>query len=201
MTADDLDIPTLDPAMQATRLVTPVTKWGTIARSRAMGGTYHFYTADYKFSALGDRPGIVPASGCRVAVEPNYSTQPGDDPEAVLAYVRRKRALARGWQAHGVRIVVDLNVEPEFRDLNLLGVPPGWSAFAVRCQKLIGWDVIEADHEAARRVAGGNPRLFVVFGGGRAARSYCERRGWAHVHEHAHLATGRVRAREAIHHG
>lgn len=191
LTAGELGIPTLDGGMAAIELAVPVTKWGTISRSGRMPGTYHFYTNDYKFRALNRRLGQVPRSGCAVAIEPNYSTQPGDPLFRVLHHIWWKRSIACRWQRAGVRIIVDLNVEPEFRDYNLLGVPAGWPSYAVRSQEGIGWDVVEADHAAASRRYGGPPPLFIVFGGGQRARAYCESRGWAHVPEHRHVVEGR----------
>jgi hypothetical protein len=184
-------IPMLDFEMQATGLVAPVVKWGVTARSQPMRGTYHFYTADYKFRALAKSPAKLLITRCVVAVEPNFSTQPGDDLSRVLEAIHRKRSMARYWQSQGVRIVVDLNVEPEFRHYNLIGVPPGWGAYAVRTQHGIGWDVIEADHELAAKRCGGVPPLFAVFGGGKSARAYCVSRGWVHVPEHRHVIEGR----------
>jgi len=191
--AGALGIPTLDLAMQARDLVAPVTKWGTIARSAPMAGTYHFYAHDYKFSALLKHPMRLVDAGCSVAIEPNFSTWPGRPVAEVLADVCRKRALAREWQRAGVRVLVDLGVDPEFRGVNLLGIPPGWSAFSVRCHAGVDWAVIEADHAAAARVAGGPPALFVVHGGGRAAAARCREAGWAHVPEHRHVIDGRAR--------
>jgi len=191
-TADQLGIPELDPAMQARELVAPVTKWGTIARSAPMAGTYHFYTSDYKFSALLKHPMRLVDAGCSVAVEPNFSTWPGRPVAEVLADVCRKRAVAREWQRAGVRILVDLGVAPEFRALNLLGVPPGWSAYAVRCHAGVDWAVIEADHAAASAIAGGPPSPFVVFGGGKEAVDRCPAAGWIHVPEHRQVVEGRV---------
>ncbi len=191
--AEALGIPTLDLAWQATTLAVPVTKWGSIARSAPMPGTYHFYTHDYKFSALLKHPFKLVDSGCRVAVEPNISTWPGKAVAEVLAEVCRKRTLARLWQRSGVRLLVDLNVEPEFREVNLLGVPPGWASYAVRCHRGVDWSTIETDHAAAVARAGG-PVFLAVFGGGKAARARCEAAGWVHVPEHRHVVEGREAA-------
>src|SRR5580765_5474576 len=90
--------PTLDLSMQATELIEPVIRWGSIARSSQVSGTYYFYEDDYKFSALHRHPDQLPASGCRVAVEPNYSTWSGMGEGAATATIARKRWLARHWQ-------------------------------------------------------------------------------------------------------
>jgi Domain of unknown function (DUF4417) len=184
----------LDLTMQADRLIVPVTKWGTIGRSLPMPGTYHFYTEDYKFQALACNPGQLLASGCAVAVEPNFSSRAGDEASAFSRRVAQKRSIARHWQDQGVRLIVDLNVEPEFREANLTGVPDGWGAYAVRCQHGIGWDVIEADYQAAYERCGGHPHLFAVVGGGKLAASLCAANGWTHVPEHRQVIEGRVKA-------
>lgn len=190
--AFDMDpaIPSLDLDMQAVDLPAPIVRWGRIGRSLPMTGTYHFYTDDYKFSALSRRPGQLVAVGCRVAIEPNYSTRPGMGERAVIEGIRLKRWMARTWQAGGVRTVVDLNVDPEYRHLALLGVPHGWRAYALRQQAGIGIDEIEADWRSAVARAGTEDILFAVFGGWRKVRDLCRSRGWAWVAEDMHLARG-----------
>jgi hypothetical protein len=184
-------IPELDLNLQAEELIAPVVKWGSVARTSRMIGTYHFLTDDYKFSALWSRPDRLPDSGCRVAVEPNYSTWPGMDPARLREGIYRKRWLARYWQSRGVRIVVDLNVDPAFRDVALEGVPPGWRAYAVRHQFGIGLGEIEADFEHAARHAGTREGLlFAVFGGWRKVRDLCAARGWLWIAESMHAARG-----------
>jgi hypothetical protein len=132
--------PMLDPLMQADGAPAPVVRWGSRARTaRVTGGTVHFYTDDYRFRAL-MAPGKamdVPASGCAVAVEPNWSTAPPPRMARLeaLLLIRRKRLLARSWQRMGLRILVDLNVDPAWADLSLMGVPLGWRAYATRWQR------------------------------------------------------------------
>jgi hypothetical protein len=185
-----LAVPTLDLAMQATGLPEPIIRWGRIARSSRMTGTYHYFCDDYKFAALWNRPDQLPDSGCRVAVEPNYSTWPSMDPARFWQGITRKRWLARHWQNRGVRIVVDLNVDPVFRAANLTGVPPGWRAYAVRQQEGIGLAEIEADHDTACERAGTTDLLFCVFGGWRKVRDLCAARSWTWVAEDLHRVRG-----------
>jgi hypothetical protein len=183
-------IPELDLALQATELVAPVVKWGRIARTSRMDGTYYFYTCDTKFRALWSNPDQLPDSGCRVAVEPNYSSWPDMDPARLREGIYRKRWLARHWQSRGVRVVVDLNVDPAFRDVALLGVPKGWRAYAVRHQSGIGLDEIEADFEHAARHAGTRSLFFCVFGGWHKVRDLCAERNWLWHAEDIHRARG-----------
>lgn len=183
-------IPELDLAMMATELPEPIVKWGSIARSSRMNGTYHHFCDDYKMTGHWKTPDKLPDSGCRVAVEPNYSTLPTSDPEHVRAGIFRKRSLAYYWQTRGVRIVADLNVDPVFRVANFEGIPRGWRAYAVRSQSGIPAEVIEADHEAAVAHAGTANLLFVVFGGWKRIRDLCASRGWQWVPENIHAARG-----------
>jgi hypothetical protein len=178
-------IPSLDPTMQAAYPV-PLTwqKWGEVARSgrQHRGEGVHFYTEDYKFSALVSRPDQVPNAAYSLAAEPNYSTGPHMPPAVALWSIYRKRQLARLWQAAGVRILVDLCIEPCFRDLALLGVPPGWTAYATR--GLEGeMELLTDDYACAVRHAGTDRILFVVFGGHTRIAKVCADRGWTHIIE------------------
>lgn len=176
--------------MQATSFVEPVIRWGSIARSSVISGSYHFYEDDYKFRALWKKPDRLPASGCKVCVEANYSSWPEQPRDDVLKNIYRKRWLARHWQSKGVRIVVDLNLDPAFRDVALLGVPEGWSAYAVRHQAGIPLAEIEADYRFACDRAGTHRILFCVFGGWKKVRDLCTERGWHWQPESLHAARG-----------
>lgn len=192
MTAEELGIPELDLAMQATAPPSSWVKWGTMARSSPVpsGCGYHFYTSDDKFAGAWKRPEVLPASGVGAAVEVNYTTLAGTPLVWVLFDVYRKRWLARRWQSLGVRMFVDLNVAHRFQPYNLLGVPPGWSAYATR-KHHGGTEADQVqDFEAATERAGGNPVTFCVFGGGRKTRSLCERMGWHWIAEHQKSVRG-----------
>jgi hypothetical protein len=188
----DVFIPALDLGWQATELTGPVTRWGSIARSAAMGGTYHFYTCDTKFTALARDPHRLVASGCRGAVEPNYSTWPEMEPARFWDGVRLKRALACHWGRAGVKLIADLGVDPVFRAANFAGIPRGWRAYAVRHQRGIGLDEIGRDHAAACAHAGTSEILFIIVGGWRKVRDLCARRGWTWVAEDLHRARGSI---------
>jgi hypothetical protein len=183
-TDNEWGVPTLDLAMQAQAVDMPVTAWGSIPRTSRMAGTWHFYVDDYRFEALWADPSPVVNSRCVNAVEPNCSTNP-DMPRAVALWgVFRKRWIARWWQSHGVRVFVDLNVEPEFAALNLLGVPRGWTAYATRWLDRYGEGDVVDQHARAREHAGGDV-LFVVIGGRGAAEEACQRNGWVWIREYA----------------
>jgi hypothetical protein len=104
----------------------------------------------------------------------------------VLHHVYQKRFIARRWQEAGIRVFVDLNVDREFFDLNLYGVPSGWRAYAVR---------------AYARDLGHVEQAFAVacqqHGGGKQARDLCQARGWHWLNEDADRVRGRYGARSA----
>lgn len=162
-----------------------------------MSGTWHFYTWDYRFTALLGRPEAVPLTGCAAAVEPNFSTWPGMPEADAIEAIRRKRTLAVAWQRAGVRIWADLDVAPEFAALNLAGVPRSWRSFATRAHRDAGPEGIERDFAIAAAHLGvpvADLRC-VVFGGGARTRRLCLDRGWARVVEHSDRARGRPEGR------
>jgi len=134
-TDNEWGIPLLNINLAAEQAVLPLKKWGTVARTksaRKMPGTWYFYTDDYKFSGLWRDPTPIVNSGCTNVIEPNFSTT-AQMPRAVALWrIYQKRWLARYWQSRGIRVFVDLCVDPLFYDLNLLGVPFGWKAWATR---------------------------------------------------------------------
>jgi len=182
-------IPSLDITAQADHVARPFTRWGSSSRKNAMPGTYHFYTDDYKFMALWDDPTPVPNSGCKAAVEPNISTGSQSPKAAALFSVYQKRWMSRFWQEYGVPVIVDLNVHPDFRDINLLGVPRGWRSYATRGSDGLDW--IEGDCKAAEFLAGTTDLTFVVYGGPKALAETCQQRGWLFVPEDAQVQEGR----------
>lgn len=189
---NDLGIPLLDANLQAQAVVAPVQPWGmgAGARSRKNPGTWHFYTDDYRFDALWRDPSPVVNSGCVSVVEPNFSAYL-EMPRAVALWaIYRKRWLARWWQSKGIRVFVDLNVaEPHYSD-NLLGVPKGWRSWATRgyVERL---DNTVMEYDLACEHAGTSDVLFFVYGGGRAVKDLCNRRGWVHVIEQRDAAKER----------
>lgn len=181
-TDNEWGIPILDIRKQAQAVNAPVTKWGVVGRKSKMGGTYHFYTDDYKFAAVWDDPSGVVNSGCVNVVEPNYSTN-DQMPRAVVLYrTFQKRWLARYWQEQGIRVFVDLNVMTQHRDLNLIGVPKGWRAYATRA--LMRYEeLVEQDYQTATEHAGTDDVLFLVVGGNESIKQLCGERGWVHISE------------------
>lgn len=195
---NDWEIPVLDLALQANAPDMPFVTWGMgkAARSKKMKGTWGFYTEDYRYAALWADPSPVPNSGCVNAVEPNYSCY-GQTPRALALYrIYQKRYIARTWQMFGVRIFVDLNVNDRHFDLNLLGVPTGWKAYATR-----GYnertDYIEEQYAMACERAQSDSILFLIYGGGQAVKELAKRLKAVHINESERMDHVRLALMEA----
>jgi len=184
-TDNEWGIPLLDINLQAKALELPIAKWGAIARTSKMTGTYQFYCDDYRFNALWADPSPVVNSSCAAIVEPNFSTGEQMAKAVALWGVYRKRWLARYWQSFGIKIFVDINVEAVFADLNMLGIPEGWTAYATRWLDSYGHDDRMMQWEMAKKHAGTDSILFAVFGGRDKAEAACKEHGWLWIREHA----------------
>lgn len=189
-TDNEWGVPLLDLHWQADAVDLPVLTWGAQARTNKNRGTYHFYTEDSRFDALSDDPTPVINSGCVNAVEPNFSCYDQMARAVVLHQVYRKRWLARYWQSKGVRIFVDLNVAVPHYDLNMLGVPQGWRAYATRGYTDRQEQTVQEWQLACER-AGTEDILFLVYGGGKAVKQLAGERGWVWVVEDMSRAKGR----------
>jgi hypothetical protein len=183
-------VPVLDINLQADAMDQPVVRWGRISRKATMGGTWHFYTDDYKFSALWRDPSAVVNSGCVNVTEVNFSTADTMPRAAALWQVYRKRWLARYWQSKGIRVFVDLCVSNLHLDLNWLGVPKGWKAYSTRGYRA-GLPDIKVQYDQACAHAGTTSLLFVVVGGCDVVRDACMEHGWLWLPEEADVARGR----------
>lgn len=173
-TDNEWGVPVLEIAMQADAVDLPVNTWGAIGRKSKMNGTYAFYTDDQRFEGLWQDPTTLINSGCVNACEPNFSTNIQMPRALVIYHTYRKRWLARYWQAHGVRIFVDLDVNPMFEKINLLGVPKGWKAYSCYMRK--------SDHKAdellhflevGKERAESESILMLVIGGGDDVQELC----------------------------
>jgi hypothetical protein len=180
------DVPLLREDRQAQTIEHAVVRWGSVKRKTKVNGTVHFYTDDAKFATLWQQPSDLLLSGCPVAVEPNYTVIHTTPRAVALWAVYRKRWLARLWQQHGVLTVVDLNLGAH-DDLALLGVPPGWGAYATRCHAEGNDNIarLQSQFAAASERCGGRPHLFAVWGGGRKVKELCSKNGWTWIMEDA----------------
>ena len=188
--AEALGIPQLDPdpAKQLLTVPQPVVPYGTVPRGSPMPGTFHFYTADQKFTRLFSRPERILATGCAACVEPNCSTGPGVPLAAALFGIFRKRTVGRFWQAAGIRLCVDLNVDDAVLPYALLGVPAGWRSYAVRKHRHHQLEWIARRWLLARAHAGTDDFLFLVVGGGAAVGAAAAGHGWTALPEHCRLS-------------
>lgn len=180
-TDNEWGIPLLDITRQADAFDLPIETWGAKGRKRP-AGTYHFYTEDYRFVAIWSNPLDLVDAGCINAVEPNFSVY-DQVPRAVALWATfRKRWLARYWQSRGIRIFVDLNVARPYDDLNLLGVPRGWKAYATR-----GYSArlhhLDEELAIAHAHADSDSVLFMVYGGGVQVMEWCNANGAVWVAE------------------
>lgn len=135
-------------------------------------GTLHFYSDDYRFNTIFEHPEKVLNHHPANIVEPNFSLHPETPIAFGMQAVYKKRFVARAMQEKGIGVFVDLNVDPKFAKLNILGVPLGYSSFCTRGDhdRIAN---LELDWQIAYAVANGNPVLFVVYGGGKIVRNWC----------------------------
>lgn len=181
-TDNEWGIPSLDPELQPAAIAGPVVCWGSVARTTQHGGTWVFYTDDWRFASARLVEQIV-ASDPSAAVEPNYSVYDWTPRAEVLWSVYRKRRIARELQEAGVPVLVDLCMPACHAGLALLGVPRGWRAYATRGFEARADDV-RAEHAIATEHAGGRP-LLLVFGGGKRIAELCrELPGAIHCPDH-----------------
>lgn len=158
-----------------TGLLMPFAPWGANARRRSHVGTIHFYVDDYRFNNIWLHPEKLIYTGCREVVDPNFSLFQTTPIAYGLQLLYKKRWIARWLQECGIRVWVDLNVAPKFRELNKLGVPKGYKAFATRghegelCH-------LEAEWQIAKEISGVETPNMIVYGGGETCKSFCRQR-------------------------
>lgn len=170
---NDWGIPSLNDRLCADFIDLPLVQWGTRSRRNKMNGVWGFYVDDYRFNGLWSNPQTVINTGCISVIEPNFSIFPYTPPAEALYQIYKKRYLARLWQElAGIKIFVDLNVPLEFQELNFLGVPKGWRAYATRgySDRL---ELLNEEHALAKKHASGNDLLFIVYGGGIKVKDWC----------------------------
>lgn len=171
---NEYGIPTLDLSMCAEYCDLPVIGWGTQRRTDKMNGTWHFYVDDYRFNALWTKPDKLIATGCINLIEPNFSVYQQTPKALSIWQVYRKRWLSRYWQRNGIKIIVDMNVNKDYQDINIMGVPDGWYSFATRGYTDRWKDVIR-EYKTAGEIAGDNvgKLMFLVYGGGKTIKKLC----------------------------
>jgi hypothetical protein len=175
-----LGIPTLDLDLQADYLDLPFTAYGSVSRARKMDGTWHFYTDDYRFDTIWKNREQIVNTNCQTVVEPNFSTHQQMAAAEIIWLVYRKRLMARWWQSHGIRVFVDVNVDKRWSELNLIGVPRGWRAYATRgyAERI---DQLMYEYQAACNHADGNDLVFLVYGGGAKIKMLAQQHKWLYM--------------------
>lgn len=181
---NDMEIPTLTLDCQPKLVEIPFVCFGEQKRTFDMmgNGTLHFYTDDYRFSAVYEHPDRITQHHPANIVEPNFSLY-NEMPIALgMQAVYKKRFIARMMQQCGIRVFVDLNVAPKFYKLNMLGVPRGYSSYCTRgySNRL---DYLEFEYKLAQDWAESNCLLFVVYGGGKVAKQFCKMHGCVYVEQ------------------
>lgn len=170
-----LGIPDLDAGLAPTAVPLPVWCWGQTGRRRPNPGTWHHFTADYRFSAVEKDPLALLATGCMAAVEVNYSVFDDTPLALVWATVYKKRYIARLWQMSNVLVFVDANLpervldQPESR----YGIPANYPAFATRGYERRP-DALAREYQWACSFGVRTP-LFLVVGGGKGTAAWCAR--------------------------
>jgi hypothetical protein len=184
-------VPDLDLSLQGDVLDYP-RQWGSAARTTDLQhNTITFWEDDYRFNALGtavehghhwrklwERPAKVWESKAPSFIEVNFSTNHAQPYYRALWQIAKKRHLSCLFQQMGkMRCWVDMNVSYRWADLNMLGVPSGWLAYATHYQKYYDLDLLAHQVELARDRAGTDMIKFAVFAHNQKVERYCQREG------------------------
>lgn len=178
--SNPVGIPDLLEEMEAEAIQLPCVLWGT-QKQHEYAGTYSFYIDDERFRTIAASPQKILKSGCTVAIEPNFTSSQDMYLPFALSMICQKRLIARYWQDKGIRIFVDLNVDPALRAYNLLGVPDGWKAYATRPHHGKR-HMLDEEYQLACDHAGTSQILFAVWGRDHSLDDYCKQRGWIWIH-------------------
>lgn len=198
---NDLEVPTLDINMQATECQIPFLCFGEQKRTYNLNGagTLHFYTDDYRFNSVYDHPEKILQHNPYAIVEPNFSLY-NESPIAFgLQAIYKKRFIAKAMQERGIRVFVDLNVAQKYYQLNMLGVPRGWAAFATRgySDRL---NNLAFEYSIAKDWAMGKTPLFVIYGGGNPCKQFAREHGCIYVNPVV-VTKRRIESLKKIHEG
>ena len=196
---NDYDIPSLRLDWQANGLVLPAEVWGSIPRSRIMTGTYLLYNYDDFLNPLWNDPTKLLVSGCNNVVEINFSMTK-DMPLAVGIYqLYRKRWLSRFWAEHcGIKLFVDLNVAEKWQQINLLGVPKGWSHYFTQGYMDFGTELLKTQLELAKIHAGKEDIAFVVYSGGKEIKEWCKNNKAIYVERWINRGNGKEPVKQEV---
>lgn len=171
--------------------------WGSQARTKSFAGrTIIFYTVDCRFNVLGnavmygdhfwklwERPDKVWQSGAPSFVEVNFSTSNAQPFWVAASQIGKKRQLSRLFQEHGMRCWVDLNVAARWEELNLVGIPRGWQAYATHQQKYMDLAMLQHQYELAAAHAMSDNIRFAVYAHNKDVEAFCMKNGWLYIPE------------------
>ena len=92
-----------------------------------------------------------------------------------LDLIYKKRWLARYFQECGINVYADLNVSSKFYEVNRLGIPIGYNAFATRGTRGHLAE-LEAELMIAREISGQSiPNLYRLMAAARRYTNFCNR--------------------------
>lgn len=183
-TDNQLEIPCLRLDRQPSVVDIPFVAFGEQARTFQMNGTgtLHFYVDDYRFNSVFEHPEKILKHHPRNIVEPNFSLFSETPIAFGMQAIYKKRFIARAMQERGINVFVDLNVNSKFYQLNMLGVPMGYSAFCTR-----GYSdrlhYLEFEYNIAKGCAGDNPLTFVIYGGGDKCKAFAREHGCIYINQ------------------
>lgn len=179
---NEYDIPNLRLDMQAGKLELPLAAYGAESRQKKGITTYHFYVEDYRFESIWKDPTKVLRSGCRAIVEPNLSLFDTTPVAYGLQQLYKKRWISRYYQECGIGVYADLNVARKFYDYNRMGIPAGYDAFCTRgyADRM---EYLTAEYDIAREISGKDTPNLIVYGGGKAVKSFCAAHSLVYVEQ------------------
>lgn len=179
---NEYDIPNLRLDMQAGKLELPLAAYGAESRQKQGIATYHFYVEDYRFESIWKDPTKVLRSGCRAIVEPNLSLFDTTPVAYGLQQLYKKRWISRYYQECGIGVYADLNVARKFYDYNRMGIPAGYDAFCTRgyADRM---EYLTAEYDIAREISGKDTPNLIVYGGGKAVKSFCAAHSLVYVEQ------------------
>ena len=174
---DDYDVPLLELDMQALDCPPDWAAWGSLAIASGVTDVWHFYADDHRWAPVLDKPWRVADTHPKAIAELNFSTDLHTPLSYMLGLIYSKRWCSRYWQSLGIPIWVDANFSPEQAEYQLLGVPPGWTAYSTRAC----WDspeVTQEQFEMCCTRAQTKKIMFAVIGGGKKFKSLCKKHQW-----------------------
>lgn len=171
---NNMEIPSLRLDLQPEVVEAPFVSFGEQRRTYDMegAGVLHFYTDDYRFGSIFQHPETILKHSPGSIIEPNYSLFFETPIAFGMQYIYKKRFIARAMQEKGIKVFVDLNVSPKYYEINKLGVPKGYAAFATKGYPYRMHN-LDKEYEIAADICGSeNDLLFVVYGGGEVVQAW-----------------------------